>query len=281
MVLSLSTLLRLALLLPLAGATAASALEAMPDVPMALLAPGGPPKGGTYRAGLALDLPEGWHTYWISPGDAGIPPVIEAAGSDNLADLAVAYPLPKRHDDGVSISLVYEGRLVLPLRVRAADAGKPVHLHLSVAIGLCRDVCLPVNAELDAVLDPAAPPDAAAVADIAAFEARVPTPVPDDGARLALVSAGGDAKRGEMVVTVAVADGDDLVDLFAYARPPWSALPPEPAGREGDRALYKVTLYGPRESAGLDDLALTYVMVGKSGATMIDSHVSRLVRHLN
>ena len=41
--------------------------------------------GSTVDAGLEIRLMPGWHTYWRSPGDAGIPPSIEWAGSTNLA----------------------------------------------------------------------------------------------------------------------------------------------------------------------------------------------------
>lgn len=252
----------------LAASPAIAAPFVMPEAPMRLVLAGGPPEDGAYRAGLAIDLPAGWHTYWISPGDAGMPPVIDASGSANLAGLDVRYPVPKRFSDGTSTSLIYEGRVVLPLGVRPAANG-PVHLRLSVSIGLCSEVCLPASAELEADLDPAAPGDTGAQADIARAEALVPTPDPAGAARLAVVSRDIDLSRGEARMTVAVTDADDVTDLFALAPPPWSALPPEAAGRDGDRALYRLTLYGPRGGAGLDDLALTFVTVGKAGSTSV------------
>ena len=35
--------------------------------------------------GLHVSLPEGWKTYWRSPGDAGLPARIDWSGSANLA----------------------------------------------------------------------------------------------------------------------------------------------------------------------------------------------------
>jgi hypothetical protein len=40
----------------------------------------------------------GWHAYWRSPGDAGIPPSIEWAGPTNLAHAEIAWPVPDPRD---------------------------------------------------------------------------------------------------------------------------------------------------------------------------------------
>ena len=50
----------------------------------------------TVEAGLEIRLMPGWHVYWRSPGDAGIPPSIEWAGSTNLAHAQIAWPAPTR-----------------------------------------------------------------------------------------------------------------------------------------------------------------------------------------
>ena len=44
------------------------------------------------EAGLEIRPAPGWHTYWRSPGDAGIPPSVDWAGSDNLAHAEIAWP---------------------------------------------------------------------------------------------------------------------------------------------------------------------------------------------
>ena len=46
--------------------------------------------------GLQLRLTPGWHTYWRSPGDAGIPPAIDWKGSENFVSAKIAWPAPTR-----------------------------------------------------------------------------------------------------------------------------------------------------------------------------------------
>ncbi|MDZ4790723.1 MAG: protein-disulfide reductase DsbD family protein [Hyphomicrobiales bacterium] len=45
---------------------------------------------------MELKLKDGWKTYWRSPGDAGIPPVVDWSGSINFASAELAYPQPER-----------------------------------------------------------------------------------------------------------------------------------------------------------------------------------------
>lgn len=44
-------------------------------------------EGGTrvLRAGIQLKLGPGWKMYWRYPGDAGVPPRFDFAGSENIA----------------------------------------------------------------------------------------------------------------------------------------------------------------------------------------------------
>ena len=46
------------------------------------------PDTRSISAGLHLELSKGWKTYWRSPGEVGIPPSIDWAGSENIAEVA-------------------------------------------------------------------------------------------------------------------------------------------------------------------------------------------------
>src|SRR5204862_1429203 len=55
----------------------------------------------SHLAGVEITLGEGWKTYWRMPGDAGVPPNFDWAGSTNVARLEVLYPAPSRlHEPG-------------------------------------------------------------------------------------------------------------------------------------------------------------------------------------
>src|SRR4051794_1722752 len=52
--------------------------------------------GAEFEVGLQLRLTAGWHTYWRTPGDAGIPPSIDWSGSENLSEAKIDWPAPHR-----------------------------------------------------------------------------------------------------------------------------------------------------------------------------------------
>ncbi len=270
--LKISALLRFAFILPLFGGlqTPASAFD-MPTADARLVVAGGI-EDGVYRAGLELDLPDGWHTYWRNPGDAGIPPIFDVARSANLKDFNVAYPTPIRHTDGAGTSMIYECRVLLPIRVAPERSGVPVTLTIRVLYGLCAEVCVPAEADVTARLDPGAAADPVARADISAFEARVPARL-DDG-RLTVDRSAFDAKTSRGSVDVSVPDDDRFVDLFATAPAKWYAAPPEPAGIDGSRRRFTVALEGPSGAIGADGVELNFVLVEKD-------HAYEIVRRLD
>src|SRR5260370_11671395 len=50
----------------------------------------------TASAGRVDRLQPGWHAYWRYPGDAGVPPRFDFAGSRNLESATVLGPAPRR-----------------------------------------------------------------------------------------------------------------------------------------------------------------------------------------
>ncbi|PKR87659.1 hypothetical protein CXZ10_18190 [Pleomorphomonas diazotrophica] len=235
----------------------------VPSVEARLVVAGGI-EGGAYRTALELDLPKGWHTYWRNPGDAGIPPIFDVARSDNLKEFSVDYPVPVRHTDGTGTSMIYTGRLLLPIRVVPQEADDPVALTIHVLYGLCAEICVPAEADVTAHLDPAAAVDAAASAEIAAFEARVPVRSDDD--RLAIDRFGFDAKTARGSVDVSVVDDGRLVDLFVTGPAKWYAAPPAPVGIDGGRRRFTIALEGPSRATGVDGVELSFVLAEKDGA---------------
>jgi len=104
---------------------------------------------GRLIAAVEIKLAEGWKTYWRAPGDGGgVPPSFNWDKSSNLASATVLYPVPTRFADKAGDTLGYKGSVVFPVDVTAVDASKPVGLALALDYGICRDVCVPVDAEL-------------------------------------------------------------------------------------------------------------------------------------
>src|SRR6476620_8241679 len=107
--------------------------------------------GSVLLGGIAIQLQDGWKTYWRNPGDSGVPPRFDFSKSDNVEAVTVLWPAPMKFDDGAGgIALGYKQQVVLPLRIVAKNADKPVTLRASVSYAVCEKICIPVeaNAEL-------------------------------------------------------------------------------------------------------------------------------------
>lgn len=104
---------------------------------------------GKPLAAVEIALAEGWKTYWRFPGDVGgVPPAFDWEKSENVASVRVLYPAPKRMSDANGDTLGYKGTVTFPIEVVAKDSAKPVSLKLALDYGVCREVCIPVQAEL-------------------------------------------------------------------------------------------------------------------------------------
>lgn len=126
----------------------------------ATLRPGWQTENGTYMAGLQLMLAPGWKTYWRAPGEAGIPPLFNWSGSENLKSVRVHWPTPAVFQTNGLQSIGYHDQVTLPLEVTALDPAKPVRLHAVVDLGVCKDICLPASLDLTADLNGPGAPDA-------------------------------------------------------------------------------------------------------------------------
>ena len=111
--------------------------------------------GGARLAGLEIAMQDGWKTYWRMPGDAGVPPTFDWSGSANAADVKVLYPAPMRIPEAGGEVVGYKHAVLFPIEVTPQDAAKPVALKLSVELGICREICVPVTATFDLSLPPA------------------------------------------------------------------------------------------------------------------------------
>lgn len=103
----------------------------------------------TFFAGVEISMPIGWKTYWRTPGDAGgIPPSFDWAQSINVKSVNVLYPAPERLSDKSGDLIGYMDGIVFPVEVIAEDPSQAVKLALKIDYGICKNICVPVEAEL-------------------------------------------------------------------------------------------------------------------------------------
>ncbi len=257
----------------LAVTAAPAATPEIPEPSTRLVLPGGPPVDGAYRAAIEIALPDGWHTYWRNPGDAGLPPIFDTSASGNLAAFEVAFPAPERWTDGFSTSIVYHDLATFPVRIVPVDPGRPVDLQVAMTFGFCREICIPEAASFSARISPDDPPAPIAAALVAAAAARVPVPeaaAPAGAPRLVSVErSGDDPATALLTLTVETAD-PAATDLFA--EPPegwWLTVPRKVAAADG-RAVFELPLKGMPKAAEIAGAAFRFTLVAPGGAVEAD-----------
>lgn len=120
---------------------------------------------------LALDYTPapGWHTYWINPGDTGLPPQFKWNLPDGLTVSDAQFPAPETLPAFSLMSYGFTGRTVLLIPARngsSLKAGDTLPIKAHVDFLVCADVCIPESLDigLDLKVGPAKPgPDAGIV----------------------------------------------------------------------------------------------------------------------
>lgn len=209
---------------------------------------------GGRLAGFEIRLAPGAITYWRDPGDDGVPPTFDFAGSDNVAKVEPVFPAPKRikESDG-SEAFGYDGGVVFPLLIEPSDPSKPVTLKLHANFAVCEKICLPAEARLTLTLPGAGSPYEAPVKTALAAAPRPVEPkmlgdltAEEGGWRLCAPAEAGPAR-----------------DLFV--EPPagwWVSVSPAPG--EAGRDCFRLTVHDKPKDAALP-AALRLTLTGGAG----------------
>jgi len=223
---------------------------------------------GAVHGGVEIALEPGWHTYWRYPGVSGIPPRLDFAGSKNVRRVTVSYPVPERYDDGTGISLIYRDSVVFPFVVEAVDPNKPVSLRLDALLGVCREICIPAEAEaaVDVLLEPEADPLTRATLESAGT--RIPG-APEKG-RFAVETA--EVSGGSLRVAL-VLPGDGTPDLFVEPPEGWFVAQPVLVSAAAGRAVFDIPL-GAGVPKGETAAGKTFRFLAVAGLRSIEETVT-------
>src|SRR5580765_5314052 len=208
--------------LPAAGARAEDASPWQRDSHSAVRLLAGSRSGGVLLGGIAIQLQPGWKTYWRNPGDSGVPPRFDFSKSDNVEAVTVLWPAPMKFDDGAGgHSLGYKKQVVLPLRIVAKNADKPVTLRADINYAVCEKLCIPVDASAELAIA-----SVASTEDSALFAALDTVPKPanvGDPNPLTIRDVKREGKSS-VLVDVTAPEGKE-VSLFVEGPTPDWALP--------------------------------------------------------
>jgi len=114
--------------------------------------PGWRDASGKHIAALRIRLDKGWKTYWRAPGEAGIPPSLNWKESDNIAGVEFHWPVPDVFDTAGVQTIGYSNELVLPMTLTPRADGQPIVLEGNVNLGVCQDVCIPMDTRISVTL---------------------------------------------------------------------------------------------------------------------------------
>ena len=181
------------------------------------------------RAGVEIRVKPGWHTYWRYPGDAGVPPRFDFAGSQNVKAVDVLRPAPQAiPEEGLTV-IGYTDNVILPLAVVPQNRAKPVTLRLKLDYAVYEKLCVPAEGKASGARRRRLLQDSRrTAAKRGCQEARARRRLTARG-QVGSSRGGGDAAR--VIVDVAAPAGE-RVALFAEGPTPDWALP-VPAPIEG------------------------------------------------
>ena len=218
----------------------------------------------TMVAGIELQMPKDWKTYWRNPGEAGgIPPEFDFAGSENLESATVLYPAPHRLvDPKAGTNIGYKDHVIFPVRVTPKDKAKPVFLKLNATYGVCKDICVPAEAALKIEI----PADSTASPELAAALATVPVNAPDPAKDPSLQRWRIDDAGGKPKLVLEVKDpGGEGADAFLFS-PDGLYMPMSKKTSDADGApVFEVDLTDGIDLKDLKGKSIILTLAGAKG----------------
>jgi len=148
--------------------------------------------GGVVLLGLRLRHAPHWHTYWLMPGDAGLPTRLDWSLEPGYSAGPTEWPAPELLRVGSLANYGYEGEVLLPVAVQvpaSARIGATARFAVRADWLVCNDVCIPGGANLSLQLPVRAAAELRPTVEADAFAAarrRVPAPVSLEDARASI-----------------------------------------------------------------------------------------------
>src|SRR5258706_8506319 len=178
--------------------------------------------GAVLMGGVAFQLQPGWKTCWRTPGDSGVPLNFDFSKSENIEAVTILWPALSKFGDGAGgYSLGYMGQIVLPLRIVAKNADKPVTLRADINYAVCEKLCIPVEASAELAIA-----SVASTEDSALFAALDTVPKPANVGDPNPLTIRDVKRDGKSTVLVDVVSPDAReVSLFVEGPTPDWALP--------------------------------------------------------
>ena len=211
---------------------------------------------GTIRGALSIDLKDGWKTYWKDPGDAGIPPQIDTAPSTNISGATIGFPAPERFETGDMHWAGYKGPVDLPVTFKVGDPALYAAIDIDVFLGVCEEICIPVQARLSVTPDPQGS-SSVDMARVEAAFARLP-----DAATQDFAVTNFQVSDDRIVASASLPKDAGAAALFVVTPQGWKFGAPEP----GESASQFIIPVLERPAAGSPRPTIAYTLSTDLGA---------------
>lgn len=107
--------------------------------------------GSSIRLGVLLTQQPGWHTYWKTPGDTGLPTTIDWTLPEGWEAGSIQWPTPKLYVIGDLTNFGYEDSVLLPVSISVPASAKEGEYVAKANVSwlMCAEQCIPGNASFD------------------------------------------------------------------------------------------------------------------------------------
>lgn len=98
-----------------------------------------------------LDIQDGWHTYWINPGDSGLAPTLEWDLPEGVSASEIVWQAPHRQPFGPLMNYGYSDTAYHLVQITPPETGLtgPLALKVKASWLVCEEECIPEETALD------------------------------------------------------------------------------------------------------------------------------------
>lgn len=222
---------------------------------------------GTIPAILDIRLKPGWKTYWLEPGASGVSPQVTIDPKDSISFSGMRFPAPKSFGNGVARYIGYDKSVAFPLLLKSKKSGD-LSLKASVFLGICQDICIPVQADLSLLLTEGAadnPLDKARIDDaVAALPAQ-----PSETFKVKAASFDAAGRRLRLSLVMPGASAETPPELFLAGPPGYSFGAPENVTVANGEFTAEVPVRVPAKGGALKSGSV--LLVAKSGERSMET----------
>ena len=218
------------------------------------------PDNGQIEAVLEVELNKGWSTYWRNPGGAGIPPVFDFSGSQNVKFGEASFPVPQLLGDKTLRYAGYKGRVLFPIKGLKIADGNP-RVDLDLLIGVCETICIPAEAKMR--LDAASLLQSSPQATRAVTFSRLSLPQEKSSETILQYEK---LSGQKLLLTLKTGSVDRQPALFVEGPADWYLAPAKLLKQEGELATFEIDVSRAPKDTDILGTKLRYTLsLGNSG----------------